>query len=319
MVSVKLKPAFKDYLWGGHNLIDDYRKDFKGDVLAESWEVSCHEDGPSVVSSGPHVGLTLAEYINIKGKDILGHKGLSYEDFPLLIKFIDAKQDLSIQVHPNNEYALHHENQYGKTEMWYVMGAQQGASIYYGTNRDVTLSEFKEAIESNTILDLLNKVPVSKGDAILVEAGTIHAIGAGVMICEVQQNSNVTYRVYDFDRVGTDGKKRDLHIEKSLDVSNLKPLESSFKNHAILEDNISVTRKQLIKHEMFDVQIIELDGDMTINIDDSSFVAFVCLEGDFLICDEESIEIKKGDSVFSEAGLRIISCSGKSSFLKISL
>lgn len=319
MVSVKLSPVFKDYLWGGHTLVEAYGKDFNGEILAESWEVSCHKDGPSMIASGSHIGMSLPDYITLKGNEILGSKSLDYEDFPLLIKFIDAKQDLSIQVHPNNDYALKHENQYGKTEMWYVMDALPGASIYYGTKQEVDKKTFREAIESNRILEILNKVPVSKGDAILVEAGTIHAIGAGVMICEVQQNSNVTYRVYDFDRVGVDGKRRDLHIEKSLDVSNLKPLDSNFKNHEILEESETSSRKQLIKHEMFDVQIVELDGHSTFKVDESSFVAIVCLEGDFELNDGETIKLKKGDSAFVEAGNRDINCFGKSTYMKITL
>ena len=219
MSVLKLIPACKDYLWGGHRLVDEYNKEYDGDILAETWELSCHPDGPSRIANGRYAGRTLAEYIEAEGKGVLGTHCRRFRDFPILIKFIDAKQDLSVQVHPDNRYALKNEGQYGKTEMWYVVDAGEEATLYYGFKEEISKEEFAERIQNDTVLDVLNKVPVQKGDVLFIESGTIHAIGADILIAEIQQNSNVTYRVYDYGRVGKDGKKRDLHIEKALAVT----------------------------------------------------------------------------------------------------
>ena len=206
MSILKLKPACKDYLWGGHRLVDEFHVDYDGPVCAEAWELSCHPDGPSVIENGPFAGKTLAEYIKAKGQQVLGTHCRRFREFPILTKFIDAKDNLSIQVHPGNRYALSHEGQYGKTEMWYVIDAEPGAFLYYGFKKEISKEEFRERIENNTLLEVLNAVPVKKGDALFIESGTIHAIGKGILIAEIQQNSNVTYRVYDYGRVGKIGR-----------------------------------------------------------------------------------------------------------------
>lgn len=204
MSILKLKPSCKDYLWGGHRLVEEYGKEYDGDVLAESWELSCHPDGPSVIVNGDHVGKTLQQYIEEEGKGVLGTHCGRFRDFPILIKFIDAKDNLSIQVHPDNRYALKNEGQYGKTEMWYVMDAGKDAFLYYGFKKEVSKEEFEKRIKENTLLEVLNAVPVQKGDVLFIESGTIHAIGKDILIVEIQQNSNVTYRVYDYGRGGND-------------------------------------------------------------------------------------------------------------------
>ncbi|MDN6731485.1 MAG: class I mannose-6-phosphate isomerase, partial [Atopostipes suicloacalis] len=190
----QLKPSFKDYLWGGQKLKEDYGKDTDLNPLAESWEVSTHPDGPSYILGGEHDGLTLDDYIKEKGKEVLGERGSKFDRFPVLIKFIDALKDLSIQVHPDDEYGLKHENEYGKTEMWYILEANPGSKIYYGTNQEISKEDFRKAIENQEVLEKLKHVEVFPGDVIFVEAGTIHAIGEGIVLCEVQQNSNTTYR-----------------------------------------------------------------------------------------------------------------------------
>ena len=197
MAILKLKPSGKDYLWGGRRLIEEYGKEFDGEKLAETWELSCHPDGPSYVDSGEYKGETLSEYILMEGKKVTGTHSRPYEQFPLLIKFIDAHDDLSIQVHPDDSYAIAHENQYGKTEMWYIVDCEEGASLYYGFAREISREEFAGRIRNHTLLEVLNKVEVQKGDVLFIESGTIHAIGSGNLIAEIQQNSNVTYRVYD--------------------------------------------------------------------------------------------------------------------------
>ncbi|MCR5025201.1 MAG: class I mannose-6-phosphate isomerase, partial [Lachnospiraceae bacterium] len=213
----KLKPACKDYLWGGERLKKEYGIEYDGDPLAEAWVLSCHPDGLSVIDSGEHKGKTLSEYIGRNADKTLG--------FPVLIKLIDAKQNLSIQVHPDDEYAMSHEGQKGKTEMWYILDSAPDAFIYYGFKKEISKEEFEQRIRDNTITEVLNKVRVKKGEAYFIKAGTLHAIGAGCLIAEVQQNSNVTYRIYDYDRVGADGKRRELHIDKALDVTDRRPPE----------------------------------------------------------------------------------------------
>ena len=222
MEILKLKPAFKDYLWGGNKLQKQFFKSSSLDIVAESWEVSTNEDGLSLIADSPYKGMTLAEYIALKGPGVIG-ADYDRSEFPILIKLIDAAQSLSIQVHPDDTYALAHENSLGKTEMWYIIDAAEGAFIYYGVKKPVTRDELEEAIRSNTIEDLLEKRYVKKGDHVFLAPGTIHAIGAGILICEVQQNSNITYRVYDYDRRGADGAPRQLHIPQALAVSKLTP------------------------------------------------------------------------------------------------
>lgn len=221
---IKLKAPLKDYLWGGTRLRDEYGKATDMDKVAESWEVSCHKDGRSVIENGEYAGKTLEEYIEAEGREVLGPRAAAGDGFPVLIKFIDAKQSLSVQVHPDNEYAMRVEGEPGKTEMWYVMDAEPGAKLIYGFNKEITKEEMRERIENNTLMEVCREVPVKKGDTFFIAAGTLHAIGAGTLICEVQQSSNTTYRVYDYGRVGKDGKPRELHIEKALDVTKLAPL-----------------------------------------------------------------------------------------------
>lgn len=223
MPILKLKPACKDYLWGGSRLREEYNISSDLDPLAEAWVLSCHPDGPSVVENGPDAGLTLPQYIEKHGRGVLGRNCARFEDFPILVKFIDAKGDLSIQVHPDNAYALEHEGQYGKTEMWYVLEAVPGAFLYYGFKHPITKEEYKERIENNTLTEVLNAAPVKKGDVFFIPAGTLHAICKGIVIAEIQQNSNVTYRVYDYGRLGADGKPRQLHVAQALEVTRCVP------------------------------------------------------------------------------------------------
>ena len=217
-----LKAPLKDYLWGGNRLKNEYGKESDLDIVAESWELSCHEAGLSVIDSGAHKGETLAAFLAGAGKAVLGSKAQDRDYFPLLIKFIDAKGDLSVQVHPDDEYALREEGEQGKTEMWYVVDAEPDASLIYGFQQKISKEEFEQRIADNTLLEVCNKVPVHKGDVFFIKAGTLHAIGSGILIYEVQQSSNLTYRVYDYGRVGKDGKPRQLHIDKALAVTKLE-------------------------------------------------------------------------------------------------
>ncbi len=309
MSMLKLTPAGKDYLWGGTRLITEYKKQFTWNKLAETWELSCHPDGPCTIAEGEFAGKTLSEYIAAKGNSILGTKCQHMEQFPLLIKFIDAKMDLSIQVHPSDEYALKHEGQYGKTEVWYIMDCQPGAFIYYGFKESISKEEFARRIQDKTLLEVLNKVEVKKGDVFFIEPGTIHAIGSGNLIAEIQQNSNVTYRVYDYGRVGADGKERELHIDKAKAVTKCTPprQDYDFGSH-------------LVSCEYFTVDKFVLDektnGKMSGSIDDTSFASMLILDGTGTIqAGEDVLKVKKGDSVFVEAETGEIQVVGKMEML----
>ncbi len=296
MCILKLKPSCKNYLWGGHRLAEEYGIEYEEDVLAEAWELSCHPDGPSYIVNGKYAGKTLEEFIEAEGKDVLGSHCRRFRDFPILIKFIDAKQNLSIQVHPNNRYALKNEGQYGKTEMWYIMDAKPGAFLYYGFKTEVSKEEFAKRIEEDSLLEVLNAVPVQKGDVLFIESGTIHAIGEGILIAEIQQNSNVTYRVYDYGRVGKDGKKRDLHIEKALAVTNRVPIVKDKSSYPHVADC-----------DYFTVDKLNLDGTfmkkMEGSVSEASFASILFLDGQGTITNNgETLSFKKGESFFLAAG-----------------
>ncbi len=313
MYPIKLKPAFKDYLWGGTRLRDDFGKDCDFDKIAESWELSCHKDGNSVVADGEFAGLTLAQYIEKEGKSVLGTNCEKFENFPILIKLIDAKDNLSVQVHPNNEYAQRVEGEYGKTEMWYVVDCDEGASLLYGFKHNITKEEFRERIENNTLLEVTNSVPVKKGDVFFIEAGTLHAIGKGILIAEIQQNSNTTYRIYDYGRVGADGKPRQLHIDKAVDVTNLCPAKPYPQSEPV--DMGGWTKKRLAKCEYFTVDVINVDTSAALEADKSSFLNILVLDGGCVLSSEgnDAVELKKGDSVFIPAGLGKFELTGKCS------
>ena len=303
----KMQPAFKDYLWGGTKLRDEFG--FKTDLnpVAEAWVLSCHKDGNSTAADGEYKGKTLSEIIETEGTDILGTNAQKFEQFPMLIKLIDAKKSLSIQVHPTDSYALEHEHEYGKTEMWYVVDCEEGSYLYYGFNREITTDEYKQRIENNTLLEVLNKVEVKKGDCFFIEAGTVHAIGAGLLIAEIQQNSNSTYRVYDFGRVGTDGKPRELHIDKALAVSTLKPATTP----VISEDGSS--DELLGTCDYFTVKKHKFKSGIEIEVDNSSFCSILCVEGSVTVGETE---LSIGESVFIPAGMGSVTILGCGTILE---
>lgn len=301
---LKLKPSCKDYLWGGHRLVEEYGKEYDGEILAETWELSCHPDGPTVIVNGPSAGKTLQQYIEENGKEILGKNCRRFRDFPILTKFIDARENLSIQVHPDNRYALKNEGQYGKTEMWYVMDAGEDAFLYYGFQKEIGKEEFAKRIQEDTLLEVLHAVPVQKGDVLFIESGTIHAIGKDILIAEIQQNSNVTYRVYDYGRVGKDGKKRDLHIEKALAVTKRVPIVRDKSSYPHVADC-----------DYFTVDKLNLDGKvmkkMEGTVSDVSFASILMLDGNGTIsCQGETLEFRKGDSFFLSAGSGVYQVEG---------
>lgn len=251
-----------------------------------------------------HQAPTLSEYIATHGKAILGSNCLHFQDFPVLIKLIDAQDNLSIQVHPDSAYALEHEKQFGKTEMWYVVDALEGSFLYYGFKRPVTPEEFAKSIEDGTLLDLLNKVPVKKGDLFFIDAGTVHAIGKGILIAEIQQNSNVTYRIYDYKRKDAQGNERALHVKQALAVTNFGPAKThDFKHHLCL-------------CPYFCVDKLTLDGSIAKSVelyaDHTSFVSILVLSGQAIISDgQTSFAYRAGESYFVPAATGAFTISGE--------
>ena len=299
-----LKAPCKDYIWGG-NRLREFGKTSDADRIAESWELSCHPDGESVIASGDFKGQTLTAFLKAH-PEAAGENCRDFEKYPVLIKLIDAHDDLSVQVHPDDAYALSHEGEYGKTEMWYVLDAQPGAQLIYGFRSEITKEDFRRAIEENTLLDQVRRVPVRAGDVFFIPSGTLHAIGKGLLIAEVQQNSNTTYRVYDYGRLGKDGKPRELHIEKALDVTNLKPLEMQPLSSP---DRINGWRVQHLGDcTYFYVSLWEPEAAAPavwkFGGDTASFLHLLVLDGSGVLqmADGGSLRLEKGASLFIPAG-----------------
>ena len=316
MYIMKLDSPCKDYLWGGTRLRDEYGKKSDKEKLAESWELSCHKDGRSVIANGEYAGKTLSDYIEEKGKSVLGKNCDKFEYFPILIKLIDAKDNLSVQVHPNNEYAMRVEGEYGKTEMWYIVDCEDGAELLYGFKKAISREEFAERIANNTLLEVTNNVPVHKGDVFFIDAGTLHAIGKGILIAEIQQNSNTTYRIYDYGRVGADGKPRELHVEKACEVTQLTPPVRPTKpmGEKLQKDGYSTTL--LATSEYFNVNKLEITEKAELAASENSFVSLLCLEGTFSVGD---ISLEKGESCFIPAGYGKINIKGKGEIIATDL
>ena len=301
---VRMEPAFKDNLWGGTRLRDVYGKKCDYDIVAESWELSTHKAGQSIVATGKNKGLMLGEYINRFGRGILGWKCDPYERFPLLIKFIDSRESLSIQVHPGDDYALQKEDEYGKNELWYVVDCEPESYLYCGFSRDTDEAEVRRRIEDGTLTEILNKIPVKKGDSYFIENGTVHAIGPGVLICEIQQSSNVTYRLYDYQRRDKYGELRELHIDKAMEVTNFH------------EKDMEAAKTMECKY--FSIEKSVFDGEVSFNLDDSSFRAFVVLEGVGQVsCGEESLAYRPADCFFVPAGKKTVVFHGCGTVLKV--
>lgn len=283
MAVLKLTPACKDYLWGGEKLRTKFGIQSELHPLAEAWVLSCHPDGPSLLSDGS----TLQQYIDAH-PGCLGTNCERFMRFPILTKLIDAKENLSIQVHPSDTYAQEYEHQYGKTEMWYVLDAEPGSILYYGFSQEISKEEFVRRINDNTITEVLNAVSVEKGDCFFIPSGTIHAICKGILIAEVQQNSNITYRVYDYGRVGADGKQRTLHVDKALEVTErCEPHPLDFGEHLAICDYFTV-----------DVAKENFEG----FVNEESFVSLLIIEGaGVLRCGSTEYEVEKGECFFLPA------------------
>ena len=301
----RLEPAYKDYLWGGEKLKKEYNKKSPYTMTAESWELSCHKNGETRISGGQYDGMTLSEAIKSakdSGADVLGNRFSSFSEFPVLIKLIDANQALSIQVHPDDEYAREKEGGYGKTEVWYVVSADEGAELIYGFSKDVTREELRHAIENCELSPLLNSVPVKAGDVFFVEAGLLHAIGKGILICEIQQNSDTTYRVYDWGRVGADGKPRELHIDKALDVLKLSRESASDFSPKLISKDGEIETYEIASCKYFNVKKVVQGDRYCIVSNGESFKALTFVSGEgYIKSENEKKSFKKGDSFFLSA------------------
>lgn len=284
-----LKPVIKDYLWGGTRLKTEFGFATDKEIAAEGWMLASHRDGTNTVLNGELKGLSFDQALKAFGsKD---------EHFPILIKLIDAKDKLSVQVHPEDEYALKTEGEPGKTEMWYIVDCDEDARLIYGFKDEISKEDFEKRIKENTLDEVMNYVPVKKGDVFFIAAGTLHAIGKGILIAEIQQNSNTTYRVSDYGRLGADGKPRELHVEKALAVTKTeKPTIPYGKVGAVTEHSFGSVRN-LAECGYFKVKSVSLDGGFGVN--SPEFVSVLVLDGEIAVKYEDGlINAKKGDSIY---------------------
>lgn len=298
---LKLKPAVKEIIWGGDKLKTDYNKSAPFEKLAESWELTVRPDGMNVIENGEYAGMPLGEYLT---QELIA-KNYSGDRFPLLIKFIDARDKLSIQVHPSDEYSLKNEGEYGKTEMWYIVEADEGAELVFGLdgdeNGEYSKEIFDKAVENKSIEKLLHRVKVHSGDVFFIPSGLVHAIGSGILICEIQQNSNVTYRVYDYDRPGKDGKPRELHVEKARDV--IVNYSTAQIESLRFSGNADLTPDLLATCDKFTVHKYDISGTKELTVSDS-FVSLTFTSGSGeIIYNNEAYPFAKGDTYYLPAGL----------------
>jgi len=260
------KPETRPYIWGGRNLETVLGRKLPPGKTAESWEISGHAHGPTAVESGHWAGTPLPEVMATLGERLVGHNAagmLARGKFPLLVKILDAQDNLSVQVHPGDTYALAHSNDLGKVECWYVLHAEPGAELIYGLNTHVTREEFRHAIDNNTLVDMLYSVPIAEGDVVFLRAGTVHALKAGAMVVEIQQNSDATYRVYDWGRIGNDGLPRKLHIDEALDVIDWDVVRPGLVQPREVARRDGLIRWELVRCPQFSLEKVELSPGAT--------------------------------------------------------
>jgi mannose-6-phosphate isomerase len=306
---------FKERIWGGTKLNTYLNKSVTSDSIGESWEISTVKNSISIINNGPFKGMSLNDLIAQFPKDILGTKVYDQfgKQFPLLFKFIDAKEDLSIQLHPNDQLAMKRHNSFGKTEMWYVMQADQNARLIIGFKEKSSPEEYLKHLQDKTLLTILDSNKVSKGDAFFLETGTIHAIGGGIVVAEIQQTSDITYRVYDYDRVCSNGNKRELHVDLALDAINYNKVNS--KKDYKKQKNVS---NEIVDCRYFTTNFIPLDGEMKIYKDSLSFTVFMCVEGSFeIVYDGVVYQYQMGDTLLIPAFMSEFVLHGKASVLEI--
>lgn len=323
-VPFRLAPAAKDYLWGGSRLNDDFQLNIPISPFAEAWVCSTHPDGPSIL---PDFGCSLSEMLAFH-PEYLGTHASSVADgeLPILIKLIDAKRNLSVQVHPDDEYARRVEHSLGKTEMWYVLDTRPEAELVYGFNRDVDEKTVRSALHNGTIENYLNHVPVCRGDLFFIEPGTVHAIGEGCLIAEIQESSNITYRLYDYDRTDKDGRARPLHVEKALDVMKMSSSSASPRQPMrVLQYKSGYASELLTRCKYFQVERLLLNTETQRDLVEfraleNSFHALLCVDGCGSIssADGYALNFFKGDCVFVPAESVPLKLHGKAEILNVS-
>ncbi len=325
---IRLLPAGQDYIWGGRRLRDDFSKDLELSPLAETWECSTHPDGMSRLAQDPDrtlhaLLLEHPEYVGTHPAKSMP-EAVQRGELPILVKFIDAASDLSVQVHPDDDYARTHENgQLGKTEMWYVVDAAPGTELVYGFSRSMTVDEVRSAIARGTLEQCLQHVPVEKDDVFFIPSGTVHAIGKGSLMVEVQESSNLTYRLYDYHRIGKDGKERPLHVEKALQVSDLSAACELRQPMRVLNYQPGFASEFLCRCRYFAVRRLLVNTQRIremahFQTDDTSFHILICTEGDgVLFCNKHSLPFFRGDTFFIPAGSEEIRIHGIATLLDI--
>lgn len=312
---LQFEPILKERIWGGTKLKSYLNKPITSEITGESWEISTVENDVSVVSNGEFKGKSLNELIAEFPVEILGTKVYATfgKQFPLLFKYLDARQDLSIQLHPNDELAKKRHNSFGKTEMWYVIQADADARLIVGFKEKSSPEAFLKHLENKTLLDILDDRKVKPGDVFMLNTGTIHALGAGILIAEIQQTSDITYRVYDFDRVDANGNTRDLHIDLALEALNYEKVEAQCFYEK--QENVS---NEVINCQYFTTHFIPLNGNLKVNKNNDSFTVYMCVEGCFeMVYDGKTNAYQKGDTVLIPASLTDFQLNGKASILEI--
>lgn len=313
---LKLKPFIADNPWGGMKLRDEFDIESEKSPMAEAWVLSCHPKGQDVIVGGEFDGRTLEDVLNNEGKAYLGENCAKFEYFPILIKLIDALDNLSIQVHPDDDYAMKNEGQFGKTECWYILEAEDGAEIIYGLDRELSREELRKIIENGTICDYVNHIKVKPGELYYIPAGTIHAICKGILLAEVQQNSDLTYRIYDYDRL-YDGEPRELHKKKAGDVISLSVPPTDGKPQGEKEKIDGGEKTLLVKNELFTTSVVESVSEVSVTADKMSFVSLVCLDGNGVVEKGDTcLTFYKGESVFLPAGIGEVKIRGEVKFLE---
>ena len=312
---LQFEPILKERIWGGTKLKTELNKPITSNITGESWEISTVENDVSVVSNGVLKGKSLNELINEFPEAVLGTKVYAQfgKQFPLLFKYLDAREDLSIQLHPNDELAKKRHNSFGKTEMWYVMQADTDARLIVGFREKSSPSAYIKNLNNKTLLNILDTKEVKQGDVFMLDTGTIHAIGAGIVIAEIQQTSDITYRVYDFDRVDANGNQRELHIDLALEALNYEKIEAQR-----FYSKIKNTSNEIVNCKYFTTNIIPLDGNIETHKNQTSFAVYMCVDGEFqLMIDGDNYTYQRGDTVLIPAAMTDFQLSGKASILEI--
>ena len=308
---LRLKPCLRSYLWGGTRLREEYHKTGAG-IIAESWELSVRSDGPTLIDSGAHCGESLADNLRADPVGIAGTR-CGIAPFPLLIKLIDAQKDLSVQVHPSDASACREKGEQGKTEMWYVVDCEPESTLFLGFSRAVTPDELRQRAQDGTICEVLNRVSVCPGDVFFVRPGTVHAIGAGILVAEIQQNSDTTFRVYDYNRLGADGKPRQLHLERAIEVMNCAPAQGAADTLLPCPpDGV----QEVLTCEYFRVRRAEVKRRIDLSTEGGSFTHLMCVRGaGDILCGGRNYPFRQGDSYFLPAALGEYAVEGDCSLL----